>query len=79
MKKARTISPERASRILDLLGWSRAEFLRQFNRVTGRNVGGGDGWRWFNERGLSGEASVFLRMAVRVAVLERRQGGTCRT
>ena len=73
MKKARTITPERARRILKLLGWSRAEFLRQFNRVTGCNVGDGHGWRWFNERGLSGEASVYLRMAVRVAVLKRRQ------
>jgi len=78
MQKARTINPERATRILGLLGWSRAEFMRRFNKVTGRNIGAGDGWRWFKERGLSGEASVFLRMALRIAVLERRLRGVRR-
>jgi len=66
--------PERANRILSVLGWSRAEFLRRLNRAAGTKHGKGDGWRWFSgERGFPDGAAVFLKLSLRIAQLERQR------
>lgn len=66
------MSPERANLILRRLGWKRRDFLRYYSRVTGKQAGDDLGYLWFAKRGLSGEAQVCLRLAVRTECMKRR-------
>lgn len=69
---------ERAKRIMRLMGWGPSETARQFNRVTGRRYTRQHVNTQVNsERGVSEALAVFLRLAVRIAVLERRSGRRC--
>ncbi|WP_448205353.1 hypothetical protein [Azospirillum sp. sgz302134] len=69
------MTQDRARKILSLFGWGPSETARRFNRVAGTRYTR----QHVNEqvngaRGVSMPLAVFLRMAVRVAVLERRRG-----
>lgn len=62
-----------------LLGWGQSETARQFNRVAGTRLGRQNINTQINgTRGVSESLAVFLRMAVRVAVLSRRRDRECR-
>lgn len=64
---------DRAVRIMKLLDWTHTEARRRFNAVTGSSyTSGGFSNLVAGERGVSKSLAVFLRMAVRVAQLERR-------
>ena len=65
---------DRAVVSMKLLGWTHTEARRRFNAVTGSNsyTSGGFSNLVAGERGVSKSLAVFLRMAVRVAQLERR-------
>ena len=67
------MSPERVRRILKALGWRQAEFLRRLSRATRSTYKSGDAWKWMHGgRRVPPVAALFLRMSVRIAVLERR-------
>ena len=67
------MTKDRALLIMKLLGWTQAEARRRFNAVSeSRYTPGGFGNLVRGERGVSKSLAVFLRMAVRVAQLERR-------
>ncbi len=68
------MTPERAIRIIRLLGWSQSEAARQFNRVARTKLDRQNVNRQFKgRRSVSEGLAIFLRMAVRIAVLRRRQ------
>ena len=64
----------RAKRILRLLGWGSTACAIEFNRVAHTRLGHQDINRQLHsaDRGVSDALAVFLRMAVRVARLERQ-------
>lgn len=73
------MTQDRAKRIMRALGWGSSEAARQFNRVARARYTRQHVNTLVNgPRGVSEAFAVFLRMAVRVAVLERRQGRGCR-
>lgn len=79
MNYAPAMQQDRAKQIMRVLGWGQAETARRFNRVAGTRLQRQDVNTQINgSRGVSEGLAVFLRMAVRVAVLERRQGRGCR-
>jgi hypothetical protein len=70
---------ERAKRIMALLGWGPTETARQYNRVAGTNLRRQNINTQINtDRGVSDGLAVFLRMAVKIAVMKRRYDpGAC--
>jgi len=66
------MSPKRAKRILTALGWRTADLLREMNRLTKTSYRSGDAWKWFNgTRKVPHGVAVFLRLSVRITILER--------
>ena len=56
-----------------LMGWGPTEVARQYNRVAGTNLRRQNINTQINtNRGVSDGLAVFLRMAVRIAVMQRR-------
>jgi len=67
------MSPQRAKRILRVLGWRYVDLQRELNRVARTSYKSGDVWKWFaGVRGVPLAVAVFLRMRVRIAVMTRR-------
>lgn len=69
------MTPERAAKILQLLGYSAQRptpFLREVNRIARTRYTSCDAWRWFNgQRDLPLGVAIFLRLAVRLARVSR--------
>src|SRR5690348_5091280 len=67
------MTPVRAKRILRALGWRYVDLQYELNGVARTSYKSGDVWKWFNGvRDVPLSAAIFLRMRVRVAILERR-------
>ncbi|HEY0521782.1 MAG TPA: hypothetical protein VGD08_00230 [Stellaceae bacterium] len=70
------MTPQRAKRIIRLLGWSLSDFIAELNRVGGTAYRHGDVWKWFSGvRSVPLGVAIFLRLTARIAVLERRYRG----
>jgi hypothetical protein len=68
----RQFDPARARRILRLVGWSDAEFRRQYNSKTGAHAYAPDVSAWLNgRRAIPDAAVVLLKSAVRCARVKR--------
>jgi len=71
------MTPQRAKRIIRLLGWSLSDFIAELNRVGGTAYKHGDVWKWFSGvRSVPLGVAIFLRLTARIAVLERRYRGS---
>jgi len=72
----------RARRILRALGWRQVDLQRALNRIARKSYKSGDVWKWFSGvRHVPLGVAIFLRLSVRIAVLERqgrRRSGSCR-
>jgi hypothetical protein len=69
------MTPQRAKRILRVLGWRYVDFQRELNRVARTSYKSGDVWKWFSGvRAIPLGAAIFLRQQVQVAILKRRLG-----
>ena len=67
------MNKDRAHRIMQLLGWTQADTRRRFNAATGNSyTPGGFSNLIHGDRGVSRSLSIFLRMSVRVAQLQRQ-------
>jgi hypothetical protein len=67
------MSPRRAKRVIDLLGWRNADLVHQLNRLTGTSYKTGDARRWLRgTRDVPQEVAILLRLSVRIAILERQ-------
>src|SRR5690242_13474911 len=67
------MTPERAKRILGVLGWRYVDLQREMNRVARTRYKSGDIWKWFHgARDIPLGVAIFLRQQVRIAVLKRR-------
>jgi hypothetical protein len=64
---------ERARRILRALGWRQVDLVRALNRIARTSYKSGDSWKWFSGvRDVPLGVEIFLRLSVRIAILERR-------
>ena len=67
------MTERRALACLRVLGWRKSDLLRELNRVARTTYKSGDLWKWFGGvRGVPLGVAIFLRMSVRLAVLNRR-------
>ena len=67
------MTKKRALLILKLLGWTQVEACRRFNAASGSSyTPGGFGNLFRTPQGVSRPLATWLRMAVRIAQLERR-------
>lgn len=63
----------RARRILRALGWRYVDLQRELNHTAHTSYKSGDVWKWFNGvRRVPLGVAIFLRLSVRIALLERR-------
>jgi hypothetical protein len=69
------MSRRRAEWILGGLGWSWAELSRRLNRLVGTSYRPQDTRKWGRSRPFPLAVEVYLRMAVKLALLERRAAG----
>src|SRR5689334_22302970 len=66
------MSPAREKRIIRILAWRNIDFIRALNRAGRTSYRSGDVWKWLNGglRGVPYGIAIFLRLSVRIAILE---------
>jgi len=67
------VTTVRARRILRTLGWRYVDLQRELNRTAHTSYKSGDVWKWFSgTRRVPLGVAIFLRLSVRIALLERQ-------